>query len=233
MFKISSIVIIVSLILKLLLAANCDVINKQVHRNIDISTSIVRVSSTIQALGVTGHYVLCFPRFLSKHLASLTVTWRNKSIVPTPVMLNDDQSHVYFEIDVFETEHSPTFTVYSVFTNYLYAFPFEMEQHGDQFVLYDDNLYFHSMYKTMRQKTTVTLPHDTHGANVLSYTKAEPFALKRNVLSYGTFLDVEPLKVSSIDCTPAVFDCNCSCFCLILLAYMYLPVCLTMCPSCP
>ena len=38
-----------------------DIVNVNVNRNIDISTSIVRIKTTIQASGVNDSYVLCYP----------------------------------------------------------------------------------------------------------------------------------------------------------------------------
>jgi len=183
-----------------------DIVNVNVNRNIDISTSIVRIKTTIQASGVNDSYVLCYPSFLSKNLAYLSVALHNENKTKTTHLVNitspliknantnTTASYAYVEIEMFEP--NPTFTVNSVFTDYIFAFPYEIEQHERQYVLYDDNIYMSSVYKTIRQKTVLTLPKPRHASHVLSYTKTtEPFALKGNVLSYGAYTDIEPQEV--------------------------------------
>ena len=63
------------------------VVNKEVSRVIDASTSIVRVTTSIKAVNVDGEYQLILPNALASHLAYMSVTSKgNELTVKAPVM---------------------------------------------------------------------------------------------------------------------------------------------------
>ncbi len=63
------------------------VVNKEVSRVIDASTSIVRVTTSIKAVNVDGEYQLILPNALASHLAHLSVTSKGNDLtVKAPVM---------------------------------------------------------------------------------------------------------------------------------------------------
>jgi hypothetical protein len=56
-------------------------INKEVTRNIDASTSIVRVTTTIKAIKVQKQYDLIFTQEQAQHLSFLSVILNKKKLV--------------------------------------------------------------------------------------------------------------------------------------------------------
>ena len=63
------------------------VINKEVTRSVDASTSVVRVTTNIKAAGIDGEYQIAFPNNLAEHLAYVSVTSKgNALVISSPVM---------------------------------------------------------------------------------------------------------------------------------------------------
>jgi hypothetical protein len=67
-----------------LLFASCTlaaVVNKEVTRVIDASTSVVRITTEIKATNVENEYQLIFPHEAAKKLAFLSVTIKGKELL--------------------------------------------------------------------------------------------------------------------------------------------------------
>ena len=63
------------------------VLNKEVSRIVDASTSVIRVSTSIKAFNVNGEYQLIYPNDVASHLAYLSVTSKGSTLtVNAPVM---------------------------------------------------------------------------------------------------------------------------------------------------
>lgn len=63
------------------------IINKEVSRIVDASTSVVRVTTSIKAANVDGEYQLVLPNALATHLAHMAVTSKGNALsVSAPVM---------------------------------------------------------------------------------------------------------------------------------------------------
>jgi hypothetical protein len=63
------------------------VVNKEVVRTVDASTSVVRVTTTIKAVNVANEYQIAVPNHLATHLAYIAVTSKGAAVdVSAPVM---------------------------------------------------------------------------------------------------------------------------------------------------
>jgi len=56
------------------------VLNTEVTRNIDASTSIVKLTAEIKAVNVKGEYELAFPTATAKAISFLSVTLKGKAL---------------------------------------------------------------------------------------------------------------------------------------------------------
>jgi hypothetical protein len=69
------------------LTAAAAVVNKDVTRVVDASTSVVRVSATIKAENVDNEYQIIFSNSMAEHLSILSVTAKGQPLsVKAPVM---------------------------------------------------------------------------------------------------------------------------------------------------
>lgn len=75
-------------VVSILLAVGASaVVNKEVSRIVDASTSVVRVTTSIKATNVDGEYQLILPNALASHLAHMAVTSKGNPLsVSAPVM---------------------------------------------------------------------------------------------------------------------------------------------------
>lgn len=63
------------------------IVNKDVVRTVDASTSVVRVSTTVKAANVDGEYHIIFPNNVAAKLAHLAVASKSGSLkVSAPIM---------------------------------------------------------------------------------------------------------------------------------------------------
>lgn len=63
-----------------------------------------------------------------------------------------------------------------------------------QIVTYTGNLYFHSMFKSLKQTTTVIVPPNSI---VMSYTKAHPVSQNNHTIRYGPYKNVPSLAIKN------------------------------------
>ncbi|KAJ1416540.1 Ribophorin I [Ochromonadaceae sp. CCMP2298] len=170
------------------LTATGAVVNKDVTRVVDASTSVVRVSATIKAENIENEYQIIFSNSMAEHLSILSVTAKGQPlVVRAPVMTAD-----YTIYSVETTEASATLKMAAVFTNVLEAYPAEITQRENQFMRLADSHYFYSPYATESQKTTFKLASST----IESFTKLAPFATKGSNLQFGPYEAVPPFSVS-------------------------------------
>lgn len=56
------------------------VINKDIQRTVDASSSMVKIITEIRATGVVSEYIFCFPKAQAEHLAYISVTNKGKQL---------------------------------------------------------------------------------------------------------------------------------------------------------
>ena len=56
------------------------VINKDIQRTVDASSSMVKITTEIKATGVDKEYIFCFPKVQADHLAYISVTNKGQQL---------------------------------------------------------------------------------------------------------------------------------------------------------
>ncbi|XP_023002584.1 dolichyl-diphosphooligosaccharide--protein glycosyltransferase subunit 1A-like [Cucurbita maxima] len=188
-----------------------DLIFSKVDRRIDLTSQIVRVSSTIrvenEGTDVVSEVLLTFPEEQAKHLAHIQVTLNERKGKPKGSAIN-------FPVDVVYPKEMPpelkfysvslpkglnqgeslTFDVLAVYTHVLHPFPEKITQADVQFVVFLDTAYFLSPYSVKVQSLSVKLPE----ARIESYTKLENTKTHGSEIKYGPYENLPPYSVKPI-----------------------------------
>ncbi|CAK9313261.1 unnamed protein product [Citrullus colocynthis] len=207
-FKFDLLLITLAVILSPVLS---DLIFSKVDRRIDLTSQIVRISSTIrvenEGTDVVSEVLLTFPKEQAKHLAHIQAT------------LNEGKgktkgSAIKFPVDVVYPKEMPpalkfysvslpkglnkgdslTFDVLAVFTHVLRPFPETITQADVQFVVFLDSAYFLSPYTVKVQSLSVKLPE----ARIESYTKLENTKIHGSEIKYGPYENLPPYSFTPI-----------------------------------
>mmetsp|Transcript_16718 Transcript_16718/g.16817 ORF Transcript_16718/g.16817 Transcript_16718/m.16817 type:complete len:453 (+) Transcript_16718:63-1421(+) len=169
---------------------NCQVINTEVQRTIDLTGPIVKITADIKATNIEKEYEIIFPDSQAKQLAYLTVTKKGKTIPTTaPVSANNITS---FSIQL--PDSTAALKVVAVFTDLLTPYPSEIGQHDNQLVLFANSHYFLSPYSTQSQKTTLKLS----SSQIESYTKLDPQNARGSSIIFGPYKEIGPMEVSPL-----------------------------------
>lgn len=170
-------------------------VNKDVQRKVDLTSSLARVISDI-TLENTGSsnvasFVLAVEPFHSESVSSVVASIlsgedeEELTVEPAEVQ-GGPAGALFFEV-ILSKPLSPgkTLTVASkcTYTHVLEPFPAEIKQADKQLVRYSGNLHFYSPYKTVTQKTVVLLA----SATIESFTKTKPHTKSESTISYGPF----------------------------------------------
>ncbi|GAB6022985.1 hypothetical protein CHUAL_007080 [Chamberlinius hualienensis] len=186
---------------------NKDLIVKNVERNIDIASQLVKINTKI-TLENTGkspvnHFLFAVESPAEKKLAYIGATKSvaddesRKQLPITPVQIKEHKDAAFWEIKLsqaLEAGRSTSVDVETVFTHLLVPNPSQITQGEKQLVLYVGNLYFYSPYPVTSQKTNVV----TTTANIESFTKTKPFTNSESTISYGPYEKIAPLSHSDL-----------------------------------
>ncbi|KAI3969602.1 hypothetical protein MKX01_020163 [Papaver californicum] len=183
----------------------------KVERKIDLTSQIVRVSSSVKVENagpsVVSEVLLAFPDFQVKKMAHMVVSLiegkgksKGSSInLPAQVVHPDGmpQALMLYSVSLpkgLSKGESLTLDVFAVYTHSLQPFPDEITQADTQLVVYQDSAYFLSPYKVKFQSLNVKLP----SSRVESFTKLENSKLVESELKYGPYEDLPPLSYSPV-----------------------------------
>ncbi|CAK1601673.1 unnamed protein product [Parnassius mnemosyne] len=180
---------------------NVDIISsdlklKNVDRNIDISSQLVKITSKI-TLENTGRapvkYFLYAAESVTKdNLAFVGFKDNNNKdlrLVETSVKGYDDVK--FWRVELKEAVNAASTVVVmaeAVLTKALLPYPTAITQQEDQLVKFNGNLYFFSPYYVASQKTTVIV----NTKSVESFTKVKPFSQQDGTISYGPYSNIGP-----------------------------------------
>lgn len=179
--------------------------NVNVERTIDLTSQFVRHFHNI-SLQNTGNEALSFvvlaiEEQAAPHLSFFEVkTLENEletSFKENVKGDNDKKGYVLYEVKLdnkLEPSAQLDLQVTYVFTHLLTPSPKAIHQQDKQYVIYSDNHFFFSPYKTKSQKTTVKLPSQS----TLSNSEEPPTVKKGDTIIYGAYLDVAPFRYSEM-----------------------------------
>lgn len=169
------------------------VINSKVERKIDLSTHLVKMTTTItlENAGRTPikSFLYALEPSLQNYLSYLSANVKDKDeklgISKATVSSKKDVS--FWRIDLpssLEAGKTMTVDVDSMYAHALTPYPAEITQSQKQQVLYNGNVYFYSAYVTKSQTTTVT----TTNTAIESYSKSpKPVSQSDRTITYGPY----------------------------------------------
>ncbi|KAK3103927.1 hypothetical protein FSP39_022971 [Pinctada imbricata] len=173
-------------------------VNSRVDRKIDVSSHLVKVSTSILLENTGGSplksFVYAVEPILQNYLSYLSANIKDEDsklpVAQTTVAGKGDQQ--FWRIDLernLEAGKTLKVEVDTVFAHALRPYPAEIPQGQKQQVVFEGSVYFYSPYKTNTQNTAVT----TTSTSVESYTKSpKPVSQSDRTISYGPYEQREP-----------------------------------------
>lgn len=189
----------------LLIHSTCasGVVNGKVDRTIDISTQLVKITSSVVVLNKANtplkEYVIQFgdarhDEALSYLSVSLVDSISKSKKQLTAIKSKDDGFKVDFGKDAVDTGASVQIEIEATFTHLLEPYPTEILQSERQLVVYNGRIYFPTPYHTETQTTRVKLSSST---GVESYTKLRPVTYSDRFINYGPYDKIPPTKADN------------------------------------
>lgn len=169
------------------------IVNSKVDRKIDVSTHLVKMSTSV-TLENTGKspiksFLYALEPSLQNYLSIITANVKDKDeklgVSQTTVASKKDLSFWRIELPSnLEPGKTMTVDVDSSYAHALTPYPAEITQSQKQQVLYNGNVYFFSPYSTKSQTTTVT----TTNTAIESYSKSpKPVSQTDRTVTYGPY----------------------------------------------
>lgn len=188
-----------------------DLILSKVDRHIDLTSQVVRITSTIKAVNegsdLVSEILLTYPDHQAKNIAYLSVT-SNKgkgkakdSAISLPAEVADLQGIpaglISYSVSLpkgLGKGESITLDVLVVLTHVLKPFPEKITQADLQLVLFQDSAHHLSPYPTKVQSVSIKLPP----ARIESYTKLENTKVQGTEITYGPYENLPPFSYAQI-----------------------------------
>ena len=178
------------------------IVNKKVERTIDLTSQFAKhtIQITISNTGSksASAVYLAVEDSLAGHLSYLAVTDESKAELKTEKQAKAEKtSYVLYKVQLqkaLEGGASAVITANYVFTHSMTPFPKAISQSDPQLVLYHDNHYFYSPYKTQSQTTTVKLA----STRVENHSQLNPTSAKGDTINYGPYSDVSAFSHSDL-----------------------------------
>lgn len=188
-----------------------DLIISKVDRRIDLTSHIVRITSTIKVENdgkdPVSDFVVAFPDHQAKYLAFLSAyhsegkgkTKSRGASLPINSVKSDGmpQSLTSYSVSLpkkLVKGESINLEILAVFAHILRPFPEKVSQGDFQLVVFQDSAYYLSPYAVKVQTLSVKLPD----ARIESYTKLENSKAQGSEIKYGPYEDQSPFSYSPI-----------------------------------
>jgi len=178
---------------------------KDVQRKIDLTSSLVKISSaiTLENTGKAGaaSFLYAVEEEFAQSVASVSAVIQSKgddTILKVKSVTADGVNGAVFQITLAKPLAAGKTVGVSVTTAYshvLQPFPAEIKQAEKQLVRFRGNIYFYSPYKTTSQKTVVSLS----SSSVESYTKTKPSSKSDSTITYGPYENKNALSTGELD----------------------------------
>ncbi|EGC36843.1 hypothetical protein DICPUDRAFT_91755 [Dictyostelium purpureum] len=173
-------------------------VNQDVQRSIDLTTQLSKQILSVKAKSLVDNnknYQISFDN--TYHVSVQAFDDKNNEL---KVHLSPNSINIKEGFNTFDIELNNKYKINEVLSlklkvtlmSQMKPYPVEIKQGQTQLVLYNDNHYFTSPYKTETQKTTVKLA----SGKVESFSEIKPSSLKTNTIVYGPFSNVEAFTVS-------------------------------------
>ncbi|RUS86217.1 hypothetical protein EGW08_006012 [Elysia chlorotica] len=193
-------------------AIDKNIVNAKIERKIDISSHLVKTSTsvTLENKGTSSvrSFLFSIEPLLKNSIAYVGATSKDDKekldVSPTTVSGHSDKTFYRVTLrSALDAGKTTIVDVEAIFSHVLRPYPSEIAQAEKQLVVLEANLYFYSPYPTTSQTTTVI----TTSSNVESYTKTKPVSQSDTSIIYGPYEDKAafseaPLKVHEENNSP-------------------------------
>lgn len=193
-------------------SSSSDLVLSKVDRRIDLTSQIVRITSTLKVENVgndpVSEILIPFPENQAKNLAYLAASASERkgktktSTANLPIQVVHPQGFpealTWHSISLpkkLGKGETSTLDILAVFTHALKPFPEKISQDQLQFVILQDSAYYLSPYAVKVQSLSVKLPQDP---KVESYTKLDNTKLVGSEIKYGPYENLPPFSYSPI-----------------------------------
>ena len=125
---------------------------------------------------------------MAKHLAFASASSGSKVLVVSHIDASGADDYAVWEVAL--GKNTEKFQLKFVFTNVQIALPKEILQEDNQFLVFNDNLYFLSPYLTKSQTTKVWLA--SH--HIEEYSEEGEANVDGAIITYGPYKDIKPFS---------------------------------------
>ncbi|ERN17120.1 dolichyl-diphosphooligosaccharide--protein glycosyltransferase subunit 1A [Amborella trichopoda] len=182
----------------------------KVDRRVDLTSHIVRVTSTLKvensATRVASEVLIALPNHQVQNLAYLKASFQDgkgkaKGSVDLPIKMVQPEG-MAADVTIYAVSLAKginkgeivNLEVFSVYTHSLKPFPEEITQADNQLVLYQDSAYYLSPYDVKVQSLSIRVP----SPRVESYTKVERVKFTDLEIKYGPYENIRAFSFTPI-----------------------------------
>ncbi|KAJ3639816.1 hypothetical protein Zmor_003152 [Zophobas morio] len=172
---------------------NQQLINRNVERTIDLTSQLVKITTTITLENTGKESVRTFLVVVEPdnvgNLSYISVKDTLKEELKLSATKVENRPNQMFSVQLKQplaAGRSNVVTLETVITKGLVPYPSSISQKEKQLVRYFGNHYFYSPYLTTKQTTSVTLS----SRSPENYTKLKPVAQSDSTLTYGPYNDI-------------------------------------------
>lgn len=176
-----------------------NLINKNVERIIDLSTQLVKVTTTITLENAgkdveTNFHLIPEPEHLGS-LSHVSVKDALKQDLKVHQVKVDGKTAYRVNLrSNLAAGRTANVVVEYVYTHALESYPSSITQKDKQLVRYFGDHYWYSPYKTSKQTTAVTLA----SKNIESYSKLKPVSQTESTIKYGPYSDIDAFGIDQM-----------------------------------
>lgn len=181
---------------------NKKLINKNVERNIDLTSQLVKITSTVTlentGKDVANNYLVALEPDTADKLSFISARDSLKEDLLVKLLNPLDGVNSTFYIVELKQPLNPgrtgMLTLELLFTESLQPYPSRITQKERQLVRFFGNHYFYSPYITIKQSTTVML----YSKTAENYTKLKPVSTQDSTITYGPYNDIAPFSLDQM-----------------------------------
>lgn len=180
---------------------NPKLVNKNIERTIDLTSQLVKITSTI-TLENTGkdsvrNYLVVLEPGSADKLSYISAKDSLKEELPVKPVKVGDSDNIFYIVELKQhlaSGRTVVLTLEQVFAESLIPYPNRIAQKERQLVRYFGNHYFYTPYTTTRQTTTVTL----YSKTAENYSKLKPVSVSDSTITYGPYSDIAPYTLDQL-----------------------------------
>ncbi|XP_017858005.1 PREDICTED: dolichyl-diphosphooligosaccharide--protein glycosyltransferase subunit 1 [Drosophila arizonae] len=180
----------VTLICLIINPITAEIVNKNVERNLDIASQLVKTSYKIQVEETAGKPLKEYEFIVKDPNLSFISVKDGFNKRPTIEERKEKENGLTrYKITFASNAPQQTLLIETVSTKNILPYPSEIKQNDKQLVKYVGGLYYYSYYLTQTQRLNVQLS----SSNIIAHTQVRPFAVMSNKISYGPYENVAKL----------------------------------------